>query len=180
MPESKDGECWRVRVRESEQTMWLSTDLYLANDVPWLNMHSTRTHGLHHTYYRYNFKGRMRVRYVNDALNVNRGLPMECWWYWVSSHQLGVHSILFYICCVRTDSSLSLIKQTHTFYSTPLLLYIFYHVPNFSSRTYFTHAIIPSKSMCASVFYSMLYKNVPPHIHIVQQWQPVLTQNQKL
>lgn len=67
------------------------------------------------------------------------------------------------LCCVvRTDSSLT--EQTHTFYSTPLPLSIFYHVPNFSSRTYFTHAIILSKSVCVCARYGI--RCVQCHINV--------------
>lgn len=41
-----------------------------------------------------------------------------------------------------------IVDRTNTLFIQHHCLYIFYHVPNFSSRTYFTHAIIPSKSVC--------------------------------
>lgn len=135
-----------------ETIMSFYIDLYLTNDVPWLNMHSTRTW---FASYIYNFKGRMRVRYVNDALNVNRGLPMECWWYWW--HRISWGYIQYKSCAYGLSS---LIKQTHFLFNTIASIYFatyqtFHHV-----HTLHMQLFHPKVYVCSTIVFYSIYTHI--------------------
>lgn len=92
----------------------------------------------------------MRVQYVNDALNVNRGLPMECWWYWCHRISRGYGSAHINVACVRT----LILDKTNTLFifNTIASLYILPRTKLFITYILYTCNYSIQKYVCAAVY----------------------------